>query len=95
MPMFGSSAAMYMMNTSLKIELSPERENSKNFSDLSTTLMEKEGLYWNLRLYTESPTSGFTKNEFSKVMLKLAPDGVTDIPNSSPATAENLAKAQR
>ena len=53
--------------------------------------MEKEGLYWNFKLYIDSPTSGFTKNWFSKVRSKSAPAGVTDIPNSSPATAEYFA----
>ena len=89
--MSGSSAAMYMMKTSLKIELSPERENTKLCYVLSTTLIEKEGLYWNFRLYIDNPTSGLVKNSFSKGIVKSAPAGVTEIPNSSPATAEYLA----
>ena len=94
MPMLGSSAAMYMMKTSLKIELSPEREKVNLCSVLSTTLMEKEGLYWNFRLYIDNPTSGLTKNRSTKVILKSAPAGLTDIPNSSPATAEYLARVR-
>ena len=39
----------------------------------------------------DNPASGLTINLFSNDMVKSAPSGLTEIPNSSPATAEYLA----
>lgn len=48
--MFGSSVAMYMMKTSLKIELYPASEKVNSLIDFSFTLIVKEGLYSNFKL---------------------------------------------